>query len=77
MVLGVHLLVTAVALWRSRRVPGAVVAGTALAGAASVLVDVVGQWPLPDLLPGAGVLLPAALGELVLLAWLTSVGWDQ
>ena len=26
-VLGVHLLVTAVALWRSRRVPGAVVAG--------------------------------------------------
>ena len=76
-VLGVHLLVTAVALWRSRRVPGAVVAGTALAGAASVLVDAVGQWPLPDLLPGAGGLLPAALGELVLLAWLTSVGWDQ
>ena len=76
-VLGVHLLVTAVALWRSRRVPGAVVLGTALAGTASVLVDVVGQWPLPDLLPGAGVLLPAALGQLVLLAWLTSVGWDQ
>jgi hypothetical protein len=76
-VLGVHLFLTAVALWRSRRVSGAVVAGTALAGGASVLVDVVGQWPLPDLLPGAGALLPAALGELVLLAWLTSVGWDQ
>jgi hypothetical protein len=75
-VLGVHLLVTSVALWRSRRVPGAVVAGTALAGTASVLGDVVGGWQLPDLLPGAGVLLPAALGQLVLLAWLASLGWD-
>ena len=75
-VLGVHLLVTSVALWRSRRVPGAVVAGTALAGTASLLVDVVGSWPLPDLLPGAGILLPAAMGQLVLLGWLASLGWD-
>ena len=75
-VLGVHLLVTAVALWRSRRVPGAVVAGAAVAGTASLLA-VVGQGlPLPDVLPGAGLLLPAALGELVLLAWLVMVGWD-
>jgi len=76
LVLGVHLLLTSVALWRSRRVPGAVVAGTALAGTASLLVEVVGSWPLPDLLPGAGVLLPAALGQLVLLAWLAALGWD-
>ena len=76
-VLGVHLLVTSIALWRSRRVPGAVVAGTAVAGAASVLAVVGGAWPLPDVLPGAGALLPAALGELVLLAWLVMVGWDD
>lgn len=75
-VLGVHLLVTSVALWRSRLVPGAVVAGTAVAGTAALFSDVVGSWSLPDLLPGAGALLPAALGQLVLLAWLASLGWD-
>ena len=75
-VLGVHLLVTSVALWHSRRVPAVVVAGTALAGTASVLSQAVGRWPLPDVLPGAGMLLPGALGGLVLLAWLGTVGRD-
>jgi hypothetical protein len=75
-VLGVHLLVTSVALWHSRRVPAVVVAGTALAGTASVLSPAVGSWPLPDVLPGAGPLLPGALGGLVLLAWLATVGRD-
>jgi len=76
-VLGVHLLVTAIALWCARRVPGAVVAGTAVAGAASLLAALGGGLPLPDVLPGAGALLPAALGEIVLLAWLVMVGWDH
>lgn len=69
-VLGVHLLVTAVALWHSHVVPGAVVAGTALAGTAAVLGDVVRSWQLPDLVPGAGPVLPGVLGGLVLLGWL-------
>ncbi|MFL6079746.1 MAG: hypothetical protein ACJ714_07445 [Ornithinibacter sp.] len=73
LVLGVHLLVTTVALWHSHEVPGAVVAGTALAGAAAVLGDVVGPLPLPDVVPGAGPLLPGVLGGLVLLAWLSAV----
>ena len=76
-VLGVHLLVTAIALWCARRVPGAVVAGTAVAGTASLLAALGGGLPLPDVLPGAGALLPAALGEIVLLAWLVMVGWDH
>jgi hypothetical protein len=76
-VLGVHLLVTSIALWCARRVPGAVVAGTAVAGTASVLAAVGGGLPLPDVLPGAGALLPAVLGEVVLLAWLVMVGWDD
>ena len=76
-VLGVHLLVTATALWCARWVPGAVVAGAAVAGTASLLAAVGGGLPLPDVLPGAGALLPAALGEIVLLAWLVMVGWDH
>jgi hypothetical protein len=51
-----------------------VVAGTAAAGVAAVLNDVVGPWPLPDVVPGAGPLLPGVLGGLVLLAWLSAVG---
>ena len=62
---------------RARWVPGAVVAGTAVAGTASLLAAVGGGLPLPDVLPGAGALLPAALGEIVLLAWLVMVGWDH
>jgi hypothetical protein len=73
LVLGVHLLVTTVALWHSHEVPGAVVAGTAVAGLAAVLGQVVGPWPLPDVVPGAGPLLPGVLGGLVLLAWLSAV----
>ena len=73
LVLGVHLLVTTVALWHSRVVPGAVVAGTAAAGVAALLGDLVGPWPLPDVVPGAGPLLPGVLGGLVLLAWLSAV----
>ena len=42
LVLGVHLLVTTVALWHSHEVPGAVVAGTAVAGTAALLGEVVG-----------------------------------
>jgi hypothetical protein len=76
-VLGVHLLVTSIALWCAHRVPGAVVAGTVLAGTASLLAAVGGGLPLPDVLPGAGALLPAVLGEVVLLAWLVMVGWDD
>ena len=45
--LGVHLLVAAVALWHSHAVPGAVVAGTALAGTAALVGEVAGPWPLP------------------------------
>ncbi len=74
LVLGVHLLVTTIALWHSHEVPGAVVAGTALAGAAAVLGDLVGPWPLPDVVPGAGPMLPGVLGGLVLLAWLSVAG---
>ncbi len=74
LVLGVHLLVTTVALWHSHEVPGAVVAGTAVAGTAALLGDVVGPWPVPDVVPGAGPLLPGVLGGLVLLAWLSAVG---
>jgi len=74
LVLGVHLLVTAVALWHSRVVPGAVVAGTAVAGTVALLGDVLGRWPLPDVVPGAGPLLPGVLGGLVLLGWLSLVG---
>lgn len=77
LVLGVHLLVTAIALWSARRVPGTVVAGTAVAGTASLLSAVGGGLPLPDVLPGAGPLLPATLGAVVLLAWLVMVGWDH
>ena len=73
-VLGVHLLVTSVALWHSHGVPGAVVAGTAVAGAVALLGDVVGGLPLPDVVPGAGPLLPGVLGGLVLLGWLSLVG---
>lgn len=69
-VLGLHLLITAVALWHSRCVPAAVVAGTAVAGTASLTGDLLGRWPLADVVPGAGPLLPAVLGGLVLLAWL-------
>jgi hypothetical protein len=76
-VLGVHLLVTSVALWCARRVPGTVVAGTVLAGAASLLAAAGGGLPLPDVLPGAGALVPAVLGEVVLLSWLAMVGWDD
>jgi hypothetical protein len=72
-VLGVHLLVTSVALWHSHGVPGAVVAGTAAAGAVALLGDVVGGLPLPDVVPGAGPLLPGVLGGLVLLGWLSLV----
>lgn len=74
LVLGVHLLVTSVALWHSRDVPGAVVAGTAVAGTVALLGDAVGRWPLPDVVPGAGPLLPGVLGGLVLVAWLFLVG---
>ncbi|HYN68404.1 MAG TPA: hypothetical protein VES93_16095 [Ornithinibacter sp.] len=74
LVLGVHLLVTSVALWHSRGVPGAVVAGTAVAGTVALLGDAVGSWPLPDVVPGAGPLLPGVLGGLVLVAWLFLVG---
>lgn len=70
LVLGVHLLVTAIALWHSHAVPGAVVAGTAIAGTTALLGDAVGTWPLPDIVPGAGPVLPGVLGGLVLLAWL-------
>jgi hypothetical protein len=77
LVLGVHLLVTAVALWSARQVPGAVVAGTVVAGTSSLLAAMGGDLPLPDVLPGAGALLPAVLGEVVLLAWLAMTGWDD
>ncbi len=73
LVLGVHLLVTTIALWHTHEVPGAVVAGTAVAGTAALLGQVVGPWPLPDVVPGAGPLLPGVLGGLVLLAWLSAV----
>lgn len=73
LVLGVHLLVATVALWHSHQVPGAVVAGTAVAGTAALLGEVVGPWPLPDVVPGAGPMLPGVLGGLVLLAWLSAV----
>jgi len=70
-VLGLHLLITSVALRRSRLAPAPVVAATALAGAAAVLGSSLA--PLPDVAwRGAPALL--ALGETVLVLWLLWAG---
>ena len=70
LVLGVHLLVTALALTTSRTVPAAIVAATALAGVAAVLAESLGRWTG---LEGRPALVPLALGQLVLMAWLLRV----
>jgi len=75
-VLGLHLLVTAIALWSARRVPAPVVVGVAVAGTASLFGALGGRLPAPDLLPGGGPLMVALLGEVVLLAWLLMTGRD-
>ena len=77
-VLGVHLLVTAIALWWPRAGAGRGGGGhrggghgiPARRGAAA-------RGRCPTSCPAPGALLPAVLGELVLLAWLVMVGWDD
>lgn len=66
-VLGVHLVIVAVALWRSRLAPGVVVVATGIAGAAYLVDDVLAR--STDEAQGA-VLVPFMLGELVLMGWL-------
>jgi len=67
LVLGLHLLIAAVAGWRSHIAPPLVVAAVALAGVASLLDDVVA----PSTAATSGrALVPVVLGELVLLGWL-------
>ena len=67
LVLSLHLLIAAVAGWRSRIAPPLVVAAVALAGVASMLDAVVA--PSSAATSGRG-LVPVVLGELVLLGWL-------
>ncbi len=67
LVLGLHLLIAAVAGWRSRIAPPLVAAAVALAGAATLLDAVVSPWTAGT---SARALLPVVLGELVLLGWL-------
>ena len=67
LVLGLHLLIAAVAGWRSRIAPPLVVAAVALAGVASLLDHLVA----PSAAATSGrALVPVVLGELVLLGWL-------
>lgn len=70
-VLGIHLVIAALALWRARVVPGPVVAATGLAGTAYLLDQTLGASGDPLL---AGLALPFMLGELVLAGWLLASG---
>lgn len=71
LVLGLHLLIAAVAGWRSRVAPPLVVAAVALAGVASLLDDVLTRSTSDAT---ARALVPVVLGELVLLGWLVVAG---
>ena len=66
-VFGVHLMIVAVALWRSRLAPGVVDVATGIAGAAYLVDDVLSR--STDEAQGA-VLVPFMHGELVLMGWL-------
>ncbi len=66
-VFGVHLLIAAVALWRSRLAPGVVVVATGIAGAAYLVDDLLAR--STDEAQGSA-LVPFMLGELVLMSWL-------
>lgn len=70
LVFGLHLLIAAVALWRSRVVPWVVPAATALAGAAYLFDDALSRFT--DV-TWRGALVPLMLGELLLMGWLLLV----
>ena len=70
-VFGLHLVVLAVALWRSRLVPRVIVAATALAGAAYLLDAALARFTDAG---WRGALVPVMLGELLLMGWLLLAG---
>ena len=70
-VFGLHLVVAAVALWRSRLAPRVVVAATAAAGAAYLLDAALARFTDVG---WRGALVPVMLGEVVLMVWLLLVG---
>ena len=69
---GVHLLVLAVAVWRSVRVPSVFALALALAGLAYVVQFV---WPLALSSDAPGWTILMALGELAFMLWLLISGW--
>ena len=71
LVFGLHLVVAAVALWRSRLVPRVVVAATAAAGAAYLLDAALARFTEVG---WRGALVPVMLGEVVLMGWLLLAG---
>jgi hypothetical protein len=68
---GVHLLVLAVALWRSAHVPRWIAIAVALAGLAYP-ISYISQYIAPELY--LGWLLAFALGELVFMVWMLVAG---
>ncbi|WP_377639560.1 DUF4386 family protein [Oryzobacter terrae] len=66
-VFGLHLVIAGIALWRSRLVPRAVAAATALAGFAYLADALLTRATETS---AAAVLVPLMLGELVLMGWL-------
>lgn len=66
-VLGVHLVIAALALWRSRVVPRLVAVATGLAGTAYLVGDALGG-------SGGAILLA---GQLVLMGWLLASGTER
>ena len=70
-VFGLHLVVLAVALWRSRLVPRVVVAATAAAGVAYLLDAALARFTDVG---WRDALVPVMLGEVVLMAWLLLAG---
>ena len=70
-VLGLHLLIAAVALWRSRIAPGVLVVVTALSGAAYLLAEALSRFTDES---WRDVPVPFTLAELALVVWLLVVG---
>jgi len=69
---GLHLIIMSVALWRAPHTPSWLAVPVALAGLSYVVIFL-GRYLTPDMnLDG---LLLLALGELVLMGWLLTLGW--